>query len=98
MKNFIEYDVFGNPIECSEILRNKFIENPFSVLDTKSGSWNHRVKLWKDLGIKSEVGRKSVAIHISADEGVHNFENYTSIFDTALCEVLYRWFCPEGGG
>lgn len=97
MKNFIEYDVFGNPIECSGILRNKFIENPFSVLDTKSGSWNHRVKLWKDLGIKSEVGRKAVAIHMSSDKDTHNLENYTSIFDPALCEVLYRWFCPEGG-
>src|SRR5574344_3007933 len=97
MKNFIEYDVFGNPIECSEILRNKFIENPFSVLDTKSGSWNHRVKLWKDLGIKSEVGRKAVVIHMSSDKDTHNLENYTSIFDPALCEVLYRWFCPEGG-
>lgn len=97
MKNFIEYDVFGNPIECSEILRNKFIENPFSVLDTKSGSWNHRVKLWKDLGIKSEVGRKAVAIHMSAVKDTHKLENYTSIFNPALCEVLYRWFCPEGG-
>ena len=23
--------------------------------------------------------------------------NQTSIFDPALCETLYRWFCPEGG-
>ena len=52
---FIEYDVFGNPIECDAILRDDFIEPPFSVLDTKSGSWRDRANLWKKLGIKSEV-------------------------------------------
>ncbi len=26
-----------------------------------------------------------------------NNVSYTSIFDPALCEVLYHWFCPVGG-
>ena len=51
---FIEYDVFGNPIECDAILRDDFIEPPFSVLDTKSGSWRDRANLWKKLGITLE--------------------------------------------
>ena len=37
-----EYDLFGNLIEKNELLRDKFIEPPFSVLDTKSGSWQKR--------------------------------------------------------
>ena len=36
MAKFEEYDVFGNPIEADAILRDDFIEPPFSVLDTKA--------------------------------------------------------------
>lgn len=98
---FIEYDVFGNPIECDAILRDDFIEPPFSVLDTKSGSWRDRANLWKKLGIKSEVGRDAKCIPTSFGEkyGIKNgdINEGISIFDPALCEVLYRWFCPNGG-
>jgi DNA modification methylase len=27
----------------------------------------------------------------------NNSTNYVSVFDPALCEVLYHWFCNEGG-
>ena len=50
-------DLFGNIIEKNELLRDKFIEPPFSILDTKSGNWQRRKNQWKKLGIKSEVGR-----------------------------------------
>lgn len=50
-------DLFGNEIIKDEILRDRFIEPPFSVLDTKSGNWQRRKKLWITKGIKSEVGR-----------------------------------------
>ena len=45
--------------------------------------------------MKSEVGRDSVVLGLSAKAGER--EDYVSIFDPALCEVLYHWFCPEGG-
>ncbi len=45
-------DLFGQEIIKDEILRVKFIEPPFSVLDTKTGSWQKRKKIWKRLGIK----------------------------------------------
>jgi DNA modification methylase len=98
-------DLFGNEIIKDELLRDKFIEPPFSILDTKSGNWQRRKKLWQKLGIKSEVGRKAKSINsgtdiyrdISKKEGYDNKDNYTSIFDPALCEVLYHWFCPIGG-
>jgi DNA modification methylase len=98
-------DLFGNEIVKDELLRNKFIEPPFSVLDTKSGNWQRRKKLWISKGLKSEVGRDSKAIisgtdiyrKISQKEGYNNKDNYVSVFDPALCEVLYHWFCIEGG-
>jgi len=90
-------DLFGNPIIEDVILRDKFIEPPFSMLDTKSGSWRNRQKQWKALGIKSEVGRNSSVIHMDTKSKQNNTAEYVSIFDPALCEVLYRWFCNDGG-
>lgn len=90
-------DLFGNVIEKDFILRDKFIEPPFSVLDTKSGNWQRRKKLWSTLGIKSEVGRDSVVINMDSKSKSKNSKSYVSIFDPALCEVLYHWFCPKGG-
>ncbi len=94
MKNF---DLFGNEIVTDPILREQFIEPPFSVLDTKSGNWQRRKKLWASLGIKSEVGRSSVVINMDSQKKDKNSASYVSIFDPALCEVIYKWFCIEGG-
>lgn len=94
MKN---YDLFGNEIVTDPILREQFIEPPFSVLDTKSGNWQRRKKLWQQLGIKSEVGRDSVVINMDTTKKDKNNASYVSIFDPALCEVLYKWFCDENG-
>lgn len=91
------YDLFGNVIVTDPILRDKFIEPPFSVLDTKSGNWQRRKKLWSNLGIKSEVGRESVVINMDTQSKEKNSASYVSIFDPALCEVLYKWFCDENG-
>jgi DNA modification methylase len=92
-----EKDLFGNIIVKDELLRDKFIEPPFSVLDTKSGSWQKRKKIWQRLGMKSEVGRDATVINMDTKSKKNNSANYVSIFDPALCEVLYHWFCPESG-
>jgi DNA modification methylase len=94
-------DLFGNEIIKDEILRDRFIEPPFSVLDTKSGNWQRRKKLWIAKGIKSEIGRKE-KMTFGKFNPIHGNENRfddisTSIFDPALCEVLYYWFCVPGG-
>ena len=94
MKNF---DLFGNEVIEDVLLRDKFIEPPFSVLDTKSGNWQMRKNQWKKLGMKSEVGRDSVVINMDTKSKKNNSAKYVSIFDPALCEVLYHWFVPEGG-
>jgi DNA modification methylase len=103
-----QINIFGEVTEKDPLLRDKFIEPPFSVLDSKSGNWQRRKRLWKSLGIKSEEGR-DVKTH-SMPTGKYDKNNMeetfyseeaqklnTSIFDPALCEVLYHWFCKEGG-
>lgn len=90
-------DLFGELIVEDVILRDKFIEPPFSILDTKSGNWQRRKKLWGTLGIKSEIGRDAKVINMDTTAKENNTANYVSIFDPALCEVLYHWFCPKNG-
>tara|TARA_R110002020_G_scaffold448406_1_gene661216 strand:+ start:79 stop:954 length:876 start_codon:yes stop_codon:yes gene_type:complete len=99
-----QINIFGEIEQSDPLLRDKFIEPPFSVLDTKQGSWQRRKKQWRKIGIKSEVGR-DVATYNMGTKSYKNKEEYydkestklnTSIFDPALCELLYSWFCING--
>ena len=90
-------DLFGAEIITNPLLRDRFIEPPFSILDTKSGNWQRRKKEWMRIGMKSEVGRDSVVINMDTKSKKNNSAKYISIFDPALCEVLYNWFCPKNG-
>lgn len=96
-------DLFGNEIIEDVLLRDKFIEPPFSVLDTRGGNWQGRKRAWLSKGIKSEIGRdaKTYNDHKWVEEklgkAAPNHGGGTSIFDPVLTELMYRWFCPEGG-
>lgn len=90
-------DLFGNEIVKDVLLRDKFMEPPFSVLDTKSGNWQRRKRLWISKGLKSEVGRDAKVINMGTTAVEKNSAEYVSVFDPALCEVLYHWFCDDGG-
>ena len=101
-------DLFGNEIIEDILLRDRFIEPPFSVLDSRGGEWQQRKRRWEELGIKSENGRKDELTYTGAakqfdyyrvKEGKrdHSDEQSTSIFDPALTELMYRWFCPDSG-
>lgn len=102
----METDLFGNPIVKDVLLRDKFLEPPFSILDTKGGSWQNRKRAWKNLGIESHIGRDAEC-NVKTMSGMtpeQYKEKYgrepmegTSIFDPALCELMYNWYCPEGG-
>ena len=93
-------DLFGNEIVKDELLRDKFIEPPFSILDTKSGNWQKRKRQWINRGLRSEVGR-DVQYKYGFDKKIMDDKRLdierVSIFDPALTEVLYHWFCDNGG-
>lgn len=94
------FDLFGTPEVKDVLLRDRFVEPPFTILDTKSGPWQQRKKAWKAKGIKSEVSRENVkVINNSFDGAKYGRESMpeVSIFDPALAELMYRWFCPDGG-
>ena len=66
---------------------------PFSVIDTTRQEWRDRVNQWKAIGIDSGKGRKD---GLTGGGLFNNINNATSIFDPALCELLYLWFTPKG--
>jgi len=119
--NNIEKDLFGNDIIKDVLLRDKFIEPPFTILDSRGDNWKKRKAKWLQKGILSEVGRETMAMNFSSNISNKNIvidannndnwkqstkdfvkkmagkSNGISVFDPALCEVLYHWFCDEGG-
>ena len=101
-------DLFGNPIETKGDLKKEFGANPFTILDTKDGLWQARKKRWINMGIKSEVGRTASVYNTKKffdNKDASNDPNWrsaslptdTSVFDPVLCELMYRWFFPDGG-
>lgn len=104
-------DLFGNPIIKDELLKDRFGEVPFTILDSRSGNWKKRKQKWLRLNIKSEFGRKDFNNNTKANNfanmnnerydigGYHKLNSesgYASIFNPALAELLYNWFLNEG--
>jgi DNA modification methylase len=86
------------PEESVGALRERFLEPPFTILDGRSGDWRRRKDKWLALGIQSELGRDVVCQIGENDlDYMPDMKSGTSIFDPALCELMYKWFCPAGG-
>lgn len=101
-----DFDLFGEEVKKDILLRDKFFEPPFSVLDTKGGNWQNRKRQWKKLGIESHLGRTAECNptfdeDVDPETGLNKYGRKpmegVSIFDPALCELMYRWYCQEGG-
>lgn len=79
-------------------LRKDFGHPPFSVIDTRTKDWMDRKRWWISLGIKGKKGRDVISLKKSAlIDKMFNVKTRISVFDPHLCEVIYRWFAPEGG-
>lgn len=80
-------------------LTDRFVVPPFSVLDARQGYWNDRKRQWINAGLKSMEGRDAKAFtteHIAEQYGMKS-KSGTSVFDPVLTEVMYKWFCVDGG-
>jgi len=99
MDKLQNFDLFGNPIIHKDSLRDKWIEPPFTRLDAVGGVWQNRKQKWLRLGIKSELGRDGALCLAQGLNVIGPRESYTgtSVFDPVLCELMYKWFCPEQG-
>jgi hypothetical protein len=84
----------------SQLLRERFIVPPFSVLDARQGYWQSRKREWCDLGIHGGEGRgEEVKDETCASGWVARGAEGAggSVFDPVLCELAYRWFNVPGG-
>jgi hypothetical protein len=103
-------DLFGHSAapRASGPVVGKFLFPPFSLLDARSGEWQERKRAWLALGITGQDGRDAELFGFSAnllrmqggyfeDDGTKRATADTSVFDPALCEAAYRWFCPPSG-
>ena len=93
-------NLFGETEEevVANTLLDKFIIPPFSVFDTKQGYWQDRKRLWKSIGIKSEIGRGNNLTFGKFDKDKFKVDSTgTSIFDPVLCEICYKWFNINNG-
>lgn len=104
------FNLFGDPVKPPSRgpVADSFVEPPFTVLDARSGSWQDRKRAWTSMGIEGEVGRGDGLTYTGASGSFDHYrvkegtrdrtdEQGTSIFDSVLCELSYRWFCPAGG-
>lgn len=89
-------DLFGDTIQADtdSVVSKRFITPPFSVLSARDGAWQKRKAAWAAIGIKGECGREATSIHCPNASSAAPLEDaeYTSLFDPALCEVIYSWF------
>lgn len=73
-------------------LTENFGVPPFSILDTRSGTWQDRKRNWEAVGIDSGKGRDENLLNFG---GIADIGKNTSIFDPVLCELIYSWFSPK---
>lgn len=85
-------------------LKDRYTMPPFSVWNTREGSWINRRRNWMRLGIKSEEGRQDeLTYKIKPDPRYGRAtidmakRAQTSVFDPVVCELCYQWWCrPDG--
>lgn len=90
------YDGKGTPGS----LADQFLVPPFSVLDAKSGWWRARKRDWVARGLVGDETREAARVGgLENAAGLHGDRALTgtSMFDPVLCEIAYRWWCPQGG-
>lgn len=65
----------------------------------ESDSGNDPAFYYKKQQVEKHIGRQLTREEFIQDyyEGPDSYTSGTSIFDPVLCEIAYRWFCPEGG-
>ncbi len=104
MSDVLDEGLFEMRPNVSNLLRQRYQEPPFTVLDRRNKEWQERDRKWRALGIQSEVGRdEGLTFNMGMDfmtsqrDSVRAQEaSRTSIFSPTLCELVYRWYSAPG--
>jgi DNA modification methylase len=79
-------------INCKGKLHERFVAEPFTVLNASKAYWLERKQAWNASGIGGGHNEQENSSMPSSE----SFES-TSSFDPVLAECVYRWFCPPKG-
>lgn len=103
-------DLFGEDVKVNETLADRYLLAPTTVLNKRSPEWSSLKRKWLKIGIKSELGRiESINKELRGSDKTNykyldrykytsaGVGNTVSIFDPVVCEIIYKWFCPDGG-
>lgn len=102
-------DLFGNETKKQLSLADKYLLAPTSILNKRDPNWQKLKRKWLNIGIKSELGRINKESSVYEYERASKFlkensntkkmlpKDNTSVFDPVVCEIIYKWFCPDGG-
>lgn len=80
-------------------LSDGFLIPPFSILDTRSGEWQNRKKIWnaylKEEGESREetLGKTSEIKY--GDNTMESMAPTVSLFDPVVAELMFHWFAPK---
>lgn len=92
-------DMFGEPIQqpSQGKIADDFTLPPFSVLNAREGFWQDRKRAWIALGIKSEVGRGSNTLGLSAEaEAYRNGDgDYAKTYNSGAPGALAAQFAAK---
>lgn len=90
----------------TNLLRDKYLVNPFSILDGKSNFWMQKKLAWEDI-IKDRSNnvrtykkhntpyRNALNYNVGYD-GLERKNSTSSTFDPFLCEIMIKWFSKPG--
>lgn len=106
-------NLFGEDISDKLTLADKYLMAPTTVLNTRDPKWQDLKRKWICKGIKSEIGRVDSVKNkhdkgklgsydygsnfAYGTYGTYGTDQTISIFDPVVCEIMYKWFCPDSG-
>lgn len=93
-------NIFNEVVQKKGILRETFIEPPFTFLNGFNSQWMSRKRKWISLGLGGHITREgfiSLPPSLGGERYGRKQMPLVSMFDPALCEILYKWYLPENG-
>lgn len=108
----MNFNLFGEEITEANNLKQMFLIEPYSVINTRDHKWQRLKKKWND--ILKEVGetREEEDFTIRRNTGIQKRGNAVptekqkkfmyndkniSLFDPVISQLCYEWFCVKGG-
>ena len=90
-------DKFKSENYKSGSLSDRYIVPPLSILDTRQGYWQDRKKMWLEKTGNLNETRDGEFGRFGDSEMMTELKGGTSNFDPVLAEIVYKWFCVDGG-